>query len=84
MPERRPATSPEKPTTPWWLKQPDVLATALGEPAAAPAREQAAPPTPLETDKKVEESLACELPWLDRNTPISPGKLSGVSPLKFG
>ena len=65
MPERRPVTSPEKLTTPL-AEEPDVPATALGEPAAAPTRKSAAPPTPQETGKKVEESLAHELPgWTE-------------------
>ena len=60
MPERGPATSMEKLATPS-AEEPDVLATASGEPTAEPTRGLATSPTPPETDKKV-KSPPCELP----------------------
>ena len=57
--ERRPATSPEKPTAPL-AEEPDIPATASGELAAVLTRELAAPPNSPEADKKVEKSLAHE------------------------
>ena len=65
VPERRPATSPEKLTTPL-AKELDIPVTASGELAAELTKELAAPPTPPEMDKKVKESPACELPgWTE-------------------
>ena len=61
VPERRPATSPEMPAAPS-AEEPDVLATASGEPTTELTRGPATSPTPPETDKKVEESPPCELP----------------------
>ena len=61
MPERRPATSPEKPTAPL-AEEPDVPATVSEEPADVPV----APPTPPETDKKMEVAPAHEFPgWME-------------------
>ena len=79
MAERRPATSPERPT-PLSAEEPDVLATASGELAAELTREPAAPPTPLETDKKVRESPACELPSWTEIHPSHPVTSVGGSP----
>ena len=61
MLERRPATSPEKLATPS-AEEPDVSATASGEPTDEPTRDLATSPTPLETDKKATESPPHELP----------------------
>ena len=61
MLERRPATSPEKSAAPS-AEEPDVPATASGEPSAELTRGPAASTTPPKTDKKVKVSLPCELP----------------------
>ena len=74
MPERRSATSPEKPTA-LSAEEPDVPATASGKPTTEPTRGSATSPTPQETDKKV-------TPQLDTNSFISPGNLSGASPFQ--
>ena len=83
MLERRPATSPERPTAPS-AEEPDVLATASGEPTAVLTRELAAPPTPLETDKKVEESPVCEFPSWTAIHPSHPVTPVGQVPSSLG
>ena len=72
MPKREPNTSVGNLTSPP-AEELDVLAAALGEPAASPAWEPDVPPTPLETDKKKEVALTCEFPsWMEIIHPPCP------------
>ena len=60
------------------------MATASGEPATAPTREPAAPPSPPQTDEKVEESLAWELPSWTEMHPSHPVTPVGQVPSSLG
>ena len=72
MPERKPTTSFERPTNPP-AEEPDILTAAMGEPAASPAGEPDIPPTPQETDKKMEAALTLESPgWTEIIHPPHP------------
>ena len=69
MPEREPTTLLGKLTDPP-AEESDVLAAALGEPAASPAGEPDIPHTPHETDKKKEAALTHEFPsWTEIHPP---------------
>ena len=82
MPEREPAMSPEKLTDPP-AEELDVLAAALGEPAASLAGEPDIPPTSQETDKKKEVALTCEFPGWMQIHPSPPMTPVGQVPLSL-